>query len=112
MHFNLLQNTQDVNKKAQLEQLYLDYLESMIPYMPNLKDKNLHALSKNEVHRMIEDESTYVFLFCAESGVIGFAIIGEAPNSYSVDDIFVQDFYVIPKYRGIGVGENAVYRLC
>ena len=112
MHFNLLENTQDVNKKAQLEQLYVDYLEGMVPYVPYLKEKNLSALAKNEVHRMIEDEHTYVFIFCAENGVIGFAIIGESPNSYSVDDIFIQDFYVVPKYRGIGVGENAVYRLC
>lgn len=87
--------------------MYVDYINKLKPYNKDLQQEGLDfkEIATEEVEKAIESDSTELLLFCDEkinSHIYGLAIVGQYPNAYSVNDIYIQEFYINEKRRGLG----------
>ena len=111
MKLHLLQSNDKRSKFDDFKQAYVCYCKELSAYNPDLKGKDFDQVADEEISHAMEDDTTDCILMYAEDSFLGFAIVGQSPNSYCTDDIYIQEFYVAPKYRGVGVGETAVRRI-
>ena len=103
--------------------LYVEYLKSLLMFNRDLQDDLVHGkltlrtVAKEEINSAINEPYNELFLFVNDSNDIkedsflGFAIVGVNPNSYGASDIYIQEFFVAPEYRGQGIGREAVYKI-
>ncbi len=111
MKLHIIQDNTDDRYIQKLKEMYVNYLKELSPYSSALKNLDIEHTAVNEVNRALNDDSTDCIMICCEEEILGFAFVGQSPNSYCIDDIYIQEFYIKPKFRHIGLGEAAVGRI-
>ena len=93
---------------------YLDYLRALLPYSIDLQKMDGPSFSQTatcEVNIAIEDKNTDLVLFRDYESLIGFAVLGHAPNSYHAMDTYIQEFYVLDAFQRQGFGRKIMQEL-
>lgn len=88
-------------------QRYIEYLKVL-----NSFDNSIPILDKNTILRYCADPDIYEYLIYKDKNPIGIVIIGHGlNNTFSKQDLYIQDFYIFPEFQRQHYGYKAVKAL-
>ena len=91
-----------------MEQLighYENYMLTLMPYNKELQKSNAVTRDSagDEVLGALYRSNTDIIMFADDQKhILGFVFIGQHPNAYSKDDIYIQEFYIMEPKQGYG----------
>lgn len=90
-------------EREELREIYADYINELSRY--KIFDESLDVIAGE----MCETEEHRDDMFIMLNGKpIGFAMVGNFPNSFTSEDIYVQEFFISKEHQNKGYGRQAV----
>lgn len=91
---------------------YKNYINFLIPKNPELMEainngETVESIAREELETAVEYDDTEILLIKHKNITVGFMIIGQYPNAFLDDSIYVQEFYIEKKWQRKGFGRYA-----
>ena len=89
--------------------LYVNYLKELSPYDDAIpkNDKEIKHMAKEMVIEYAESSHTTIYVI-VKTEIIGFFVVGQWPQAYATDDVYIMQFYISKPYQRKGYGKTAV----
>ena len=101
-----LKKIETKKEREELKPFYTEYLNELSRY--KIFDESFEVIA-NEMC-IAEDHRDDMFIMLDDKP-IGFAMIGSYPNSFTDEDIYIQEFFIKGEYQNKGYGRRAVKRI-
>ena len=98
-----LKKIETKKEREELKPFYMAYLNELSRY--KIFDESFEVIA-NEMC-IAEDHRDDMFIMLDDKP-IGFAMIGSYPNSFTDEDIYIQEFFIKGEYQNKGYGRQAV----
>ncbi len=104
----------DKSDVKEINEIYIRYLKALKPFSADIQSfSTIHLINTaiDEVRTAAGDKNAEIMFIKNGLETVGFIILGHAPNSYGIMDMYVQEFYILEKYQRRGYGTVAVRKI-
>ena len=98
-----LKKIETKNEREELKPFYMAYLNELSQY--KIFDESFDVIVNEMCIAEKYRDDMFIML---DDKPIGFAMIGSYPNSFTDEDIYIQEFFINGEYQNKGYGRQAV----
>jgi predicted acetyltransferase len=97
--------------KTALQNMFQFYLHDLSAYTDNLTTNTDCVFENDDINTYYEKDTLIPMMIECDNTIIGFILLNMPPFTPSGYDYHINDFFILKKYRGQGLGKTAVREL-
>lgn len=106
----MLNFEEETYDKDEFVPMYLEYNKELHQYAPEVD-----LLSENQVEKWFCEykmrKDTHIYHLMQDGKTAGFLIVGDYGNTHPDTDLYIQELYVRPEYRKMGIADRMIRKL-